>query len=406
MASLASGCSSLDSFQPQSKRQRRVVPSSDGPEAARAPPAAPPPAESREERSESVEEGGTVQKTSLWDDAVKTELDRYATQGENGTGGYAPGPLSKKQLRKAAEEFVKRCSETDEEDTTNESPYVLVSQNCQDMPGREFELEAIKSTGISKLWYALTKDKDLLIIKFASDDTSDTHADAVSELGGVVGNFAVQFGTPMHRIFSYGGDGKKVLLFQTQVAPDALLNRNFPEQSPPVDLRAPFIAELECEHRGPKALMEQLSTYLMQPVADYVLGIKVYRRSGPPVAAPGKRPFAAVALLWRRGPRGALPPGSRAQLVLARSFGTCELSPQSKNAFCTQRGSLQQVQLNQLDHPANHTAATDIITIPKAHLVQGAVDEAGNQVHAVQTDQDLTISLEELRGLFNMKLPA
>ena len=357
----------------------------------------------REERSESVEEGGTGQKTSLWDDTVKTELDFYATQGENGTVGYAPGPLSKEQLRKAAEEFAKRCSGTDEEESTNGSPYVLVSQNCQDMPGREFELEAIKSTGLSKLWYALTKDKDLLIIKLASDDT---HADAVNELGRVVGNFAVQFGTPMHRIFSCGGDGKKVLLSQTQVAPDALLNRNFPEQPPPVDLRAPFIAELEYERWGPKALMEKLSTYLMQPVADYVLGIKVYKRSGPPVAAPGKRQFAAVALLWRRGPGGPLPSGSRAPLVPARSFGTCELSSQSKNAFCTQRGCLQRVQLNQLDHPANHTAATDIIRIPKAHLVQGAVDEAGNQVHAVQTDQDLTISLEELRGIINMKLPA
>lgn len=40
-----------------------------------------------------------------------------------------------------------------------------------------------------------------------------------------------------------------------------------------------------------------------------------------------------------------------------------------------------------------------------AHLVKGAVDETGNQVHARQTDQDLTISLARLRGIFDMKLP-
>lgn len=392
MASLFSGSSSLDSLQPQCKRQRH---------ATRAPAAPlPPPAVSREDLCESVEEGGTAQKcgpthTEMWTNAVKTELDRYARQGKNVAGGYAPGLLSKEQLRKAAEEFVKRCSETDGGGTSNESPYVLVSQNCQDIPGREFELEAIKSTGISKLWYALTKDKDLLIIKFAS---GDAHADAVAELVRVVGTFGVQFGTPENQIFSFGGDGKKVLLSQTLVAPDALLNRNFPQQPTPVDLRAPFIAELEYEHRGPKALMEQLSTYLMQPVADYVLGIKVYKRSGPPVAVPGKRPFAAVALLWRRGPGGPLPPGSRAQLVLARSFGTSELTPRAKNAFCTQRGILQQVQRNQLNHPANHTAATDIIRIPKAHLVQRAVDETGNQVHALQNDRILPSRWQGLEG--------
>ena len=92
--------------------------------------------------------------------------------------------------------------------------------------------------------------------------------------------------------------------------------------------------------------------------------------------------------------------------MLAHSFGTCELSPQSKNAFSTQQGCLQQVQPNLLDHPENLTATTDIVMIPKAHPVQGAADEAGNQVHAVQTDQSLTTSLERFEGLINMKLPA
>lgn len=40
--------------------------------------------------------------------------------------------------------------------------------------------------------------------------------------------------------------------------------------------------------------MLQLREFTLLPVADYVLGIKVYKRSG------AKRPFAAIALLWRR----------------------------------------------------------------------------------------------------------
>ena len=350
-------------------------------------------------RGETDDEHVATLSASLFDAAVKAELKRYAKTGEN-ADDYKPAPLSKEQLLKAAKEFVNRCTEAGED--SEGSPYVLVSRNCQDIPDRDFELDVLQSSGISKLWYALTKAKDLLIIKYASDPT---HADGATELGSCVGNFAIQFGTEENPVFSYGGDGKKVLLSQTMIAPDALLNRNFPEQVPPEHLRAPFIAELEDEHRGPKELMEQLSTYLLQPVADYVLGIKVYKRSGPPAPAGAKRPFAAVALLWRRGPGGPLPQGSRATLVLARSFGTCELAHQSKNAFCTQRGNLQCVQPNQLDHPANHTAATDTITIPKAQLVNGAVDETGSQIHALQTDQDLTISLGRLRGIFNRKLP-
>ena len=209
--------------------------------------------------------------------------------------------MSKHQLLKAANEFVKRCREAGEDSESN--PYVLVSRNCEDMPNREFELDAIQSTSISKLWYALTKNKDLLIIKYSSDDA---HAGGVSELNRCVGNFGIQFGTEAQPIFSFESDGMKVLLSQARVAPDSLLHRNFPRQEPPVDLRAPFIAELEYENRGPKALMEQLSTYLLQPVADCVLGIKVYKRSGPPATANAKRPFAALALLWRRGPGGPL----------------------------------------------------------------------------------------------------
>jgi hypothetical protein len=143
----------------------------------------------------------------------------------------------------------------------------------------------------------------------------------------------------------------------------------------------------------------------LQPVADYVLGIKVYKRSGPPALGAGERSFAAVALLWRRGTEELLLPGRQATLVLARSFGTCPLSSQSIRAFCTPHGLLAQVKPDQLNHPDNHTAATDTITIPKAHLVQGAVDISGNPVLVRPTDEDLTISLARLRGIFDVTLP-
>ena len=123
--------------------------------------------------------------------------------------------------------------------------------------------------------------------------------------------------------------------------------------------------------------MLQLDPYLLQPVADYVLGIKVYKRSGPAPPAGTKRPFAAIALLWRRG---AAPPGGQASLVGVWSFGTCELPQRSKQAYCKKRGNLQQVRVAQIVHPAAHTIASDTITIPKAHLVRGVVDENGAQV--------------------------
>ena len=101
---------------------------------------------------------------------MEAELELYAKSGgdnaNNYTVGYQPAPMSKPQLLKAANEFVKRCREAGEDSESD--PYVLVSRNCEDMPNREFELDAIQSTSISKLWYALTKNKDLLIIKYSS----------------------------------------------------------------------------------------------------------------------------------------------------------------------------------------------------------------------------------------------
>jgi hypothetical protein len=344
--------------------------------------------------------GQTYDNQSPFDASLAREINRYSGVDDEFRTRYRPAPLRKSQLRKAAEEFVRRCESLDEE--SESSPYVLVSQNCTDHPSRDYELKALKSTDIAKLWYALTKTGDLFIIKYAS---SNAYAGGASEVGWANGNFAIQFEILEHPVFFYGGDGKTKLLSQTIIAPDALLDRNYPKQQQPEDLRAPFIVELEHENRGPKELMELLSTYLLQPVADYVLGIKVYNRSGPPSLGSGKRPFAAVALLWRRGTEQPLLPGRRATLVLARSFGTCPLTSQSIRAVCTQRGLLEQVRPDQLNHPDNHTAATDTITIPKAHLVQGAVDISGNPVLVRPTDNDLTISLARLRRIFDMALP-
>jgi hypothetical protein len=65
-----------------------------------------------------------------------------------------------------------------------------------------------------------------------------------------------------HPVFSCGSDGESKLLSGTRIAPDALLDRIYPKQQPPVDVRAPLVVELEHENRGPKELMELLSTYL------------------------------------------------------------------------------------------------------------------------------------------------
>jgi hypothetical protein len=342
----------------------------------------------------------TTTTPSLWNAAMVTELRRYVSAPDPETeGAYRPGPISKEQLIKAANEFVKRCDEANDDDEY--VPLVLVSQKCKDIPSREFELDALQSIhSVSKLWYALTKDKDLFIIKYASDGT---HGAAVSELGRCIGNFGIQFGNRGSRVFSWITDGKTALVNGTIVAADAVLQLRYPVQgTTPPQLRSPFVAELEYHNRTPKALLLQLDTYLLQQVADYVLGIKVYKRSGPQLPVGTNRPFSAIALLWRRG---AALPGGMATLEGVWSFGTQALHMNSRRAFCVQRGNLQQVAPAQIVHPPAHTVASDAITIPKAHLLQGVVDENGAQVPIRHTDQDLTIDLGEIRGFFDEYLP-
>ena len=81
---------------------------------------------------------------------------------------YEPGLLTKDQLLKATKEWQRRNENEAEDDDNDEGarPWVLVSPNCDDMPTREFEIDALKATApaqIDKLWYVLTASKDLLI---------------------------------------------------------------------------------------------------------------------------------------------------------------------------------------------------------------------------------------------------
>lgn len=339
--------------------------------------------------SPSTERSCTANATfDYWDAAVKSELKRYA-ETEDGVA-YRPGPMNEDQLLKAAQEFVKRCDETEDSETV---PWVLVSRNCKDMPSRRFELAALQSSDIRKLWYVLTKNKDLLIIKASSDDV---HSKCVASLVGDFQIFSRQYGARRHQIFDVDSDGKNSLFFGVTIAPDAVLQRRNPPQPAPPQLRAPLVAELEYGNRGPKALMEQLSTYLTQPDSDYVLGIKIYKRTGPPVPV-GKRPFPAIALLWRRGGAAV---GQQAQLVDVWSFGTCPLNTKSKTAFCKRRGTLEQIRMNQIVHPA----PTDMIVVPAAHLVQGAVDMNGNPVATLPNGRNLEIDLERILGVCDATL--
>jgi hypothetical protein len=324
----------------------------------------------------------------FWIRAVRAELTCYTRQEDN-QQPYKPGPLTKEQLRKAAEEYKRRNDSEDNEDV----PWVLVSQDCDDIPAREFEMDALQSTQVLKLWYVLTEAKDLLIVKAASDDA---HGKAVTLLVRDVGRFADQYLSGTTDVFDVDSDGKCVVI-GSRVAPDVVLQRAFPSQPVPPPLRAPLVIELEVGNRGPKALMEQLSSYLAQPDADYVLGIKIYGRVGPPVPAPGKRPFAAIALLWRRG---AAPVGASAQLVRVWSFGTCALAKLSVAAFCQARGTLQRVRKNQIVHPLG----SSIITIPAAHLLRGAVDENGIAVQVLNNGNDLEIDLGRIRNVCDRRL--
>ncbi len=306
--------------------------------------------------------------------------------------------MRKVQLRKAAEEFVRRCND-DNEDLS----FVLVSRNCKDMPRRDFELEALQSIKVSKLWYALTKTKDLLIIKYAY---GLAYSEASPYVGVCAMNFAKQFDTEDSDPLGGCLNGKLMLLSGTVVAPDFVLDTTYPDFERGIDpeqLRASLVLEVEYEHRWPSLLLERLSEYTQQEEAGYVMGIKVYERSGDPI--PGeKRKFAAIAVLWRRGDTQR-EEEVEVPFVGAWSFGTCALDPLTKATFCRQRGLLQQIQQDQIKHPTEHTTESDTIVIPKANLLQGVVDQKGDPIIIRDDHQDLTIDLGDVRDILDHNLP-
>lgn len=322
--------------------------------------------------------------------AVQSELLRYANETSS-RECYKPSTttLSQTQLRAAALEFLKRCDEG--EDVCG----LLVSRNLsvRESPSRQFEMEALAGTRIVKLWYAMTKANDLVIIKISS---GDAHSRSVVRLISDLVAFSDQYGG----IFDVDSDGDHVLLSGTIIAPDSFLQRIYPEQPPAVNtnpqLRAPLVVELEIGNRGPKALMEQLSVYLQQPESDYALGIKIYNRMGPPVPA-GRRPFAAIAALWRRGNAALV--GQQVQFVGVWSFGTGALHPNSVRAFATARENLAPIP--QIVHPA---PSLNII-IPGADLIQGAVDIHGSNVPLLPNGNDLVVHLGQIRDICDRRLP-
>jgi hypothetical protein len=102
--------------------------------------------------------------------------------------------------------------------------------------------------------------------------------------------------------FWIGAQMRKASLRNSMVAADSVLQHVYLVQLTLLHEKGlSFIAELEYGNPGPEALLLLLNTYLLQqPEADYVLGIKVYKRSGQ-AQLPAKRLSSDIALLWRRG---------------------------------------------------------------------------------------------------------
>ena len=105
---------------------------------------------------------------------------------------YRPREMCKAQLRSAAVEALRRSKEEQhdgDDSNSNSLNYVLVAQRCRKIPERDFELSCLEGTGISKLWFVLTNDRDLLISKLASDIT---HGDAIAPVVASIDNFVAQ----------------------------------------------------------------------------------------------------------------------------------------------------------------------------------------------------------------------
>jgi len=329
--------------------------------------------------------------TLTFQQELALEISKYESQ--EGVLTYKPGPLDDRQLRQAALEFKKRWEkeesrwEKEEESLeADDCPFVLVSRNCSEIPSDGLTRHALQCLEIDTLWYYLTEDGDLFITELAS---GLRHGACVASVIGDFSIFARQYAGGNGAPFSVNGDGIFVVVGGRK-APDAVLQRRYPFQQPPMVLRSPFVVELEVGNRGPKALMLQLEQYLQLPHSAYVLGIKIYRkRRHLP-----NHPFAAVAILWHQPPPpvgGGPPPGIN--LVNVWNFGTADLHTGSKRAFCGLGPGVPAVGLplpvmGNFQYPAPNT----IINVPSATLVtnQNILDSNGGLVPA---GPNLTIDL-------------
>lgn len=332
--------------------------------------------------------------------AVQSELLRYAnetTTSSSSRRSYKPSTgtttttLSQTQLRAAVLEFWKRCDKGEDV-----GGLLVVARNLSvgKSPSRQFEIKAPAGTGIAKLWYAMTKANDLVIRKIS---LGDAHSKSVVRLIGDLVAFSDQYGGIL---FDVDSDGDHVLLSGTTVAPDAYLQRIYPEQPPAVNTnpppRAPLVVELEIGNRGPQGFDGTAEPLL----AATGIGLRTRNQNLQSNGTPRhrwKRPFAAIAALWRRR-NAAL--GQQVQFRGVWLFGTRALDPNSVCAFTTAHGNLAPIP--QIEHPA---PCLNII-IPGADLIQGAVDiYHGTNVPLLPNGNDLVVHLGQIRDICDRRLP-
>ncbi|CAB9514310.1 hypothetical protein SEMRO_646_G180680.1 [Seminavis robusta] len=331
--------------------------------------------------------------TPAWERELSLEISKYKSPTTEGTMAYKPGPFNRDQLQKAAKELCSRWEAEESRYEANkveasksleaeESQFVLVSRGCTKIPPDDLTQSALNGLAYDKLWYYLSEEGDLFIIKLAS---GLVYGVGVSEVVTDMNIFARQYTNGGRRAFLTSTDGKLRLAGGGVAAPDAVLHRTNPAPANPPRLRSPLVVELEVGKRGPKALMLQLDMYLQQPHSMYVLGIKIFKKQ----CLLAGNPFPAVAILWRK----AQIAGHNHTVVGVWNFGSADLHRRSVQAFCTAPASaiLDAPADTAFQHnPASNPANNNVITVDATFLVQGVHYPTGD---AVQAGPDLTIDL-------------
>ena len=261
-------------------------------------------------------------------------------------------------------------------------PWVLVATDCDNFP-RNRMLEAEAAAG-GKFKMFLGNDGSLFLIAVCELDLHGTCVNAV--LDG-----CNMFDRPLRMFFCHSNVVAQIP--GGRFAPDCALKHMHPTMlAMGGTLRAPFVAEVHSGNKTVATSLNYLSLFLDQAVSDYVMYVHAYPKHADST-------YAAVAIIWRAG-QGAAPlgPGVMANFVSAHSFGSANLSPASIAALGLNHGHLPGV-------PAAHLvrAAPVMITIPRAHLLHGAVDHLGNLLPAAVRNNgpDLQIDLPRLRHFLN-----